>query len=255
MDLLFYVNEHLFNIIIMFSKITGLFLFAPVYSGKFLPAKIKVILALMLSIILSSTLNYPSDLDLYSLFWLIILEFLFGLLIGFVSSLFFKTINMLGACIDFVMGFGMMSSIGVDGPSDSISATLLEYIALILFFAVQGHIYLFYIIAHKINIVKFITQIQSFDFIPFLVEIFVFIISNGIKLSIPFLLVFIIIDLCLGIVNKSYPSFNVFLFSIPIKTLLFVILTSYYMYAFIYNFDSFFTNNMSILQNLLNLFK
>lgn len=253
MDLLFYVNEHLFNIVIMFSRITGLFLLAPIYANKFIPTKIKVLLSLLFSIMLSGNLNYPSNLDLYYLFCFIIIEFLFGLLIGFMSSLFLKTINMLGACIDFVMGFGMMNSIGIDGSSDNISATLLEYVALILFFAMQGHIYLFYIISKKIDVMNLIASIQSFDLLTFLIKAFMFIISNGIKLSIPFLLVFIIIDLCLGIINKSYSSFNVFLFSIPIKALLFVILTSYYIYSFIYNFEGFFSSNITIIEEILNL--
>ena len=228
MDILFYVNEHIYVIVIMFARISGLFLNAPVFSAKFIPMKIRLMICLFFSIILAGTSNYSNDISLYMLFWYIILEFIFGTLIGMVSSLFLKAINMFGASVDFMMGFGMMSGVGADGPSDSVSSILIEYLSMIVFLAIRGHIHLFYIISKKINLLNFIEHIQSFNFITFLSECFMYIISNGINLAIPFLLVFLLIDLCLGVINKSYPNFNVFLFSIPIKSLLFVILLCIY---------------------------
>lgn len=255
MDLIFYVNEHLFIIMIMFARVSGLFLYAPVYSGKFIPAKIKLAICLLFSIILSGTSNYPNNLDLYSLFWCIVLEFIFGTLIGLVSSLFLKCINVFGASVDFMMGFGMMNGVSLDGSSESVSSILIEYLSIILFLFIQGHIHLFYILAEDINIMNLIEQFQSFNFISFFCECFMFIIKNGVNLAIPFLLVFLLIDLCLGVINKSYPNFNVFLFSIPIKSMIFVLLMLFYIFTFTYNFGSLYGSNMDLIDTLFSIFK
>ncbi|MBQ3423252.1 MAG: flagellar biosynthetic protein FliR, partial [Romboutsia sp.] len=192
MDMLFYVSEHLFVILIMFARISGLFLNAPVFSAKFIPMKIRLMICLFFSIIISGNSSYSNDITLYMLFWYVVLEFIFGTLIGLVSSLFLKAVNMFGASVDFMMGFGAMSGVGADGPTDSVSSILIEYLSILVFFAIRGHIHLFYIISEKINLLNFIEYIQSFNFITFISKCFMYIISNGINLAIPFLLVFLL---------------------------------------------------------------
>lgn len=251
MDLLFYVNDNIFFIMCMFSRISGVFLSTPVYSARFIPTKVKLILALFFSIILSPSVSLNIENSLYNLFILVFIEFGVGLLIGFISSLFLKSINIFGASVDYMMGFGMMSGLGLDGPSESVSSVLIEYLSLLLFFILNGHIYIFDILSYKLDVFTVFSSLTSIHILPFLIKSFLFIITHGINLALPFLLVFLLIDLCLGSINKSYPSFNVFLFSIPAKAIIFVMLLSYYVFAFIHNFENLYFSNLNLLNDLL----
>jgi flagellar biosynthetic protein FliR len=54
--------------------------------------------------------------------------------------------------------------------------------------------------------------------VPAIFQLFVQVITLGVRIAMPFIVVFLICDITLGIIARTVPQLNVFILSFPIKT-------------------------------------
>lgn len=256
MELINYLQDNLNTILVLFARVMGLIIFMPGISSKSINKKIKVLLAFSLSIMISSYTSTPKiNDDYYMLILLIIAEFLGGLIIGLISSLFMQSIQIIGALVDNLLGTAVFQTADMSGAISSTSIKLIEYTALLLFFISNSHLYIIYLISMNLNFLNLYNVFTNDGFLTLIINTIEFIFINGLHLAMPFILIFLIIDICLGIINRSFSSFNVFLFSMPIKILLFVAFLFYYLVFFKENFGNFMNINFDLLGNFIRLIK
>lgn len=254
MSLLNFLDNNAFEWMAVTARYIGLFMFMPGISSKSIPKKVKAILAITLGLV---TLNYTNYIELDSLYVIvtcIICELGAGALIGFISNLFIDVIQVIGSIVDGLLGTGMFQTVSPKGLT-SVSSSIIEYTAILLFFIINGHLYIIHIVATRTNFTDLYSILTNEGFLSFIVSIIEFVLINGLSLSTPFILILLLVDLGLGIINRSFSSFNVFLFSIPVKMLLFTIMLSSYVFFFIENYRNLFNINIELLSNFISLFK
>ncbi len=244
------LESFIFSTVALTARIIGVFIFAPGFSSKAIPRQFKLILSFSLATILTQYVNYNIT-DLYSLLAYVICETLAGTLIGLVSSLFMQSIQVSGGILDSLIGTGIFQMQDTSGVMSGVSSKLIEYAALILFFVTNSHLYLINIISSEMNFLNLFESFKTGAFIEIVSGILTFIFLNGVHLSLPFILILLLIDISLGLLNKSFSSFNVFLFSIPIKLLLFLVILFYYVVAFSLNFENLMGLNLEFLNSLM----
>lgn len=244
-----------FNIeamLIMFSRLSGFFTTSPFYSNKFVFNKAKILLLIVTSLALSMGVDYGEVGGGYSFVITILVEFMAGLIMGFVASGFIYLVNFVGDIVDNQAGFGMLKSAGIGNQVSGVSARLLEYTALVLLFLTKGHLYFIYVVAHQGSFYKLYSVFKSNGLIDFVIEFFEFIIKGGLNIALPFIFVFLTIDISLGMVNKAFQRFNVFLFSLPLKIGAYFIILLYYVYFFVIRFGNIYDLNMDMLTKFIS---
>lgn len=245
------LETFIFTTIILMARIIGVFIFAPGFSSKVIPRKFKVLLSLSLAVVLTQYVSYDTVNNIYTLVLYITCELLAGVIIGFTSNLFMQSIQIVGGVLDSLIGTGIFQEQDISGMASSVSSKLIEYTAILLFFISNSHLYLIYTISKDMNFMNLFTTLGQKGFIPFIIEMINFIFVNGVHLALPFVLILLLIDICLGLLNKSFSSFNVFLFSIPVKMLVFLVILFYYIYTFALNFENLAAVNIDLLNSII----
>ena len=100
--------------LLVFVRMTGLFVVAPIFGRRNVPAYFKIGFSFFISLILINTtvlqaVEYTDTLPGYVL--LVMKEFLVGLSMGFVAYLSYTAIYIAGELIDMKIGFGVVNVI------------------------------------------------------------------------------------------------------------------------------------------------
>ncbi|HOH89442.1 MAG TPA: flagellar biosynthetic protein FliR, partial [Bacillota bacterium] len=129
-------------LLLVFIRMTSLFVITPVFGRREMPAYLKIGLAFFCSYIMVPLLGdvrieYS---NIFSFSAIIAKEFMVGIIIGFVSFMVFSALYLAGQIIDMQVGFGMVN---VLDPTTNTQVPLIGnfiYImTTILFLAIDGH--------------------------------------------------------------------------------------------------------------------
>lgn len=213
----------LITFLLVLTRIGSYLVSMPILSGRQVPKIMKLGLVLALSYLsfltigVAEVLNGSNELELI-LFC--VQEAVIGLLFGMVSTIVFLGIQTAGDFIDSFVGLKMSSSYDpITGSSGSIYSNLYNWLAVVLFFLMNGHHYL----------IKGI--VNTFYFLPLgqttlelsLIQISMVITKSfliSIQLAIPICIILFLVDLILGIISRSVPQMNVFILGMPLKLLI-----------------------------------
>jgi flagellar biosynthetic protein FliR len=207
--------------LLVFARLTAFIYLVPFFSIAGIPGLVKagfgVFLTALILPSLSQAIIVPIDMAVFSL--LIVKEVLIGLILGYVGMLTFTAIRMAGELIDIQMGFSMAT---VLDPQNQTRTTLmgqfLYIFQLLLFLAVDGHHTLLMAISYSYELIPVAGAVLKTSFIPAIIKMFIQVFSLGIRLAAPFIVVFLICDIALGIIARTVPQLNVFILSFPIKS-------------------------------------
>lgn len=213
--------------LLVFIRISGIFLISPFFSSQNIPNTIKVGFSFVLSILISLSfdLNYISE-EL-SFIATIPKELIVGLIIGFISYMFFTIFYIMGQLIDMKIGFGMVN---VMDPQHRVQVPLMGnfyyILAFLILFSINGHHIIINAIVDSyeyIPIGKFtFNESIAFSLINILSKTFV----TGFKLAMPIIAIVFLIDLLLGILARTIPQMNVFVVGMPLKILVGLLIIS-----------------------------
>lgn len=230
-NILNFVFEKYEIFLLVLVRTSGIFFVSPFFGSRNVPNIMKIGLTLFLSVILTTTINADVEIGNLDITYtaLIVKELMVGLIIGFISYMFFSAFYIVGQIVDMNIGIGM---INVIDPQNGIQVPLMGnfyyIIAFLLLLAINGHHVIIRALVDSYNLIP----IGGFQFKQdigfFLVNILSKIFSIGFKLSTPIIAMIFLLDLMLGILVRTMPQMNVFVVGLPLKImvgLLIVIIT------------------------------
>jgi len=248
------------SFLLVFIRVTGLFVVSPVFGRQNIPAYYKIGFSFFMAIILSYSIPVP-DLGSYnSIFAFILLaakEFLIGLVLGYISYLIITAIYLAGQMIDTHIGFGMVSVFDpVSNIQIPVTADFYFILAMLVFLTIDGHHLLIYTLSESFSRlpVGSMTVIEK-PLLDSIVRLFgsVFVISF--KIAAPVTAAILVVDVALGVIAKAVPQVNVFIVGLPIKILIGLLVILLTLAAF-RNIVHVLTSGMqSEMTNLIDLIK
>ena len=128
-----------------FVRIMAFLRFVPIFDNSALPMRVRIIFSLALAIIITPMIPHPIPTDLLSINTLILTveQTLWGMLFGLMLQFLFLALQLAGQILSFNMG---MSMAVMNDPSSGASTTVLSEMvnmyAILLFFAMDGHLLL-----------------------------------------------------------------------------------------------------------------
>lgn len=204
-----------------FVRIMAFVHFAPIFDNQALTIRIRIILSLALTIVLTPMIHAPVPLGLLSINTIILTveQFLWGMLFGLMLQFIFLALQLAGQILSFNMG---MSMAVMNDPSSGASTTVLaEFIYIyagILFFAMDGHLLLVSILYKGFTYWPIGNALhpQSLRSVALALT---WVISSAMLLALPTTFIMLIVQGCFGLLNRISPSLNLFSLGFPINML------------------------------------
>jgi flagellar biosynthetic protein FliR len=219
----FGVNE-IEAFLLVFVRISTIMALMPVFGSQSIPVQAKVAFWLILSLIIYQI--YPSKGAIilqsphFAGFILSVLkEIVFGLFIGFVSSLLFTAIQFGGWLIDSEIGFGFVELVDPFNEEPvTVFGQFQVIIFTILFLLFNGHYFFILAIKQSFEIIPLAgLKFENAGIITSLVTIFSGIFICAIKFAAPIFVTLLITEVALGVVARTVPQINIFFVGMPLK--------------------------------------
>ncbi len=195
----------------------------PVISGAFVPKRVRVLLAMALTLIVAPLLGTPPAVDLISFQGLLMIlqEVLVGLAMGFAMQLVFDGISLGGQVIAMSMGLGFAVFLdrqrGINIP---VLGQLFLMFGMLIFLALDGHLALIQLVADSFHTLPImaggLSQIAISELLQWSMQVFVV----AIKIALPAITALIVVNLSFGVMSRAAPTLNLFAVGFPVAMLL-----------------------------------
>jgi flagellar biosynthesis protein FliR len=191
---------------------------APAMGGAFAPTQVKVAMTVLLALVLAPTVAVPTAGSDIALTLIIAREVVIGLSLGLAVRAVISAAELGGHLSGYQIGFSYAATIDpASGVRNSVITSLYGLLALLTFFAVNGH--------HQI----LRALVASYDGLPIggghidasvltsVRQILGLIFTLGVRLAAPLVLVLLIVELAVGLVSRSAPSLNFMAIGYPVR--------------------------------------
>lgn len=230
--MIFQLNEILASadqFILPFTRVAALFSVAPVLSSPFLPLRIKIAIASVISIYMIPFLEHTETVELFSSsgFIQVGIQILIGLLMGFILRLVFSALTIAGENIAVTMGLGFAQITDpVNGVTVPIVSQFLSISATLLFLALDGHLALINLLFESFTYIPIghtlDYQTVLWDVVTWGANMF----SGALMVAIPAITALLIANSALALMTRAAPQLNVFSVGFPITIILGLVVIS-----------------------------
>lgn len=212
--------DQLTPLFLVFARISGVLVAAPIFQTQRLPVVVRVGLAALLAGLLwplVGSVALPEEVLPFIL--LTVREVLIGLSIGFVANLIFTSVAIAGEVADLQSGFAMASLI--DPTSEERTAIIGQFqilLAWLVFFLANGHQVLLRGLYQSFTVLPLGAGVlPSSPAGPLGLITRTFVIA--LQIGAPILGAVLITDLALGMLARSVPQMNLLVVGMPVKML------------------------------------
>lgn len=244
--------------LLIFIRMTGLFVVAPIFGRRNIPAYLKIGFSFFTAIIMVNTITLPAS-DTYSnilqLGLIISKEFIVGITIGFVAYLSFTAIYVAGEIIDMQLGFGVVNVMDpISNIQVPITSNLYFIMSMLVYLAVNGHHSLIKALFDSYTLVPLGTAVFNESLLNNLLAVFGYIFAIGFKIAAPVVAAILITDVALGTVSRMVPQLNVFVIGMPLKIFVGIVVLVVSVPMFIYVLEGLFdvvdTSTMTFIKGI-----
>ncbi|WP_313900731.1 flagellar biosynthesis protein FliR [Methylobacterium sp. J-077] len=215
------VSESILGVFMIFCRIGGCLLIAPGLSSGRVAPRIRLLIALTVSLALAPMLlpklgdglRNPSPADTL---WWILCETLTGLAIGLFGRSFFFALETMGSAIATMIGLGGIPGTPVaDNEAESIAGSLIMLVATMLVFATDLHWELFRGLVASYDRIPAGDPFGSRPMLAGLVDRTSAAFTMALRLTSPFIVYSMVVNFALGLANKLTPQIPIFFIATP----------------------------------------
>lgn len=213
--------ESVLSTFVLFCRIGGCLMLMPGFSSVRIPPQIRLMVAIAVTLALTPLLigvARPAIVGAspVELGFLVFTELMTGALIGLLAAFLFLALQFMATAIATYLGFSILPGLGVDSPEpEPALASLLTIAATMLFFVTDLH---WEVLHALVATYETMPVGGAFSMQPGLIQVAdrlseAFLIA--LRLSGPFVVYGIILNLAIGITNKLTPQIPVYFISLP----------------------------------------
>ena len=236
-----------------FMRISAMLMAIPVIGTRMVSIRIRVVLAMLISLMVVPLIPEVPAVDPLSLAGLTISlhQVLIGLAMGFVLQMVLATLTIAGEVISMTMGLGFASMVD---PANGVNVPVLSQFFLIMgtlmFLALGGHLMIIQLVVNS-----FQTLPVSVDGIPR--ESFWIIIKFGSEMfigaawvALPAVISILTITVAMGVVTRAAPQLNIFSIGFPVTMLVGFIILMLVMPSILPRFNQILLQGMQLSQKI-----
>lgn len=216
------VAPHVVPMVIVFARLSGLFILAPILGGASVPVRVRVLLAVALTLVVYPALPLaplpPMQSDMIALAPLMATELLIGFSIGALAMLPLLAVQAGGQFISQQMALSIASVFdpATNADTDLINQAL-TFVLLTTFITIGGVELMIGAVVRTFDLVP----LGAFAFSQAPLELFTAIMSAAfavaIRIAAPVICVIFVETLATGMIMKTVPQLNILSFGFPLK--------------------------------------
>ena len=239
MELIQFFQQNFAAYLLVFARISGIFITAPIFNNSALPARFKVIFSFFVALLVMPLLvqnqvfTIPNALLPY--FFDAFVEVLIGLCLGIIMNIFFATIQVAGQMIDTQVGFGIVNVLDPQtGTQIPLIGNFVQLIFILVFLATDMHHLFLNAVIDSFDIVKLNQAVLQPSMGLFVLQLIVDMFEMAFKIAAPLIMATVLIDVSMGMLARTMPQLNVFVLGIPLKLAVGIFMLSIFLPTYIY---------------------
>ena len=205
---------------LVLARVSPLFVLAPLFSSKMVPARVKGIVAVGLSIGLPPLAVHGQHIptDPMAVAGLLVVQVLVGLAFAFAVGMVLTAIEAAGAITDMVAGFSYGSVLDpVNGNQGGTMTNLYSLVGLAMFIAIGGDAWTLRGLQKTFDLVPLTKAPQIASLTSGVEQAFATIFVSAVEVCAPVILALLITDVAFGMIAKVVPQMNIFGVGFPMK--------------------------------------
>ena len=201
-----------------FCRIAGLLTAMAIYGTRSVPARVRLLLAIFITVAAAPVLPAMPDVPLFSgaSFIIIAQEIVIGLMLGFISRLLLEVFVVAGQLVSLQTGLGFGSLVDpMNGASVPLISQAFLIIATLLFLAFDGHLLFIELVVKSFHTVPVATDsLARIDFLA-VAEWGSWLFAGGLLVSLAAVLALLMLNLAFGVLTRAAPQLNLFVIGFP----------------------------------------
>jgi len=217
------INEIITSAYWPFVRISAMLMVAPIYAASSFPVRIRVVLAVLVTVALYPVIEPVKGVDPISLQGLLILgqQVIIGAAMGFFLQMAFQLLVIAGEAIAMAMGLGFARMMDPqNGVQVPVVAQYFIIIATLLFLSMNGHLLLLQMVIQSFEILPVaetgMTRDGIWQVVAWGSQMFV----GAILVAIPAVTALLMSNIAMGVITRAAPQLNIFAVGFPLMLLL-----------------------------------
>jgi flagellar biosynthetic protein FliR len=213
------LNSLLAGYFLPFIRVSAMLLAMPIFGSFTLPVRIRVLTAVVLTMVIAPTIDQPINIDLLSgdTVVTIIQQVLIGLIMGFSLQIVFHAFVLGGQVIAMQMGLGFAAMMDPQtGSNVPFVSQFYTILVTLVFFALDGHLIMISVLAESFNILPVsIHGISQSDYMTMAYwggQMF----SGAVMMALPAIAALLLVNISFGVMTRAAPQLNIFAVGFPI---------------------------------------
>lgn len=209
-----------------FVRIAAFFTVAPIFGARFVPARIRILLAAAVTLLAAPLLPAAPTVDLLSIDGVVITvqQLLIGLALGFLVQLVFDAVGLGGQLLANCMGLSFAFNVDpMRGASTAAVGQLYLLLITMTFVALNGHLAFLEAVVEGFRTLPVGTggfgASAAWMVLGFAGQLF----AGAVAVALPGMTALLVVNLAFGVMSRAAPSLNLFAVGFPI-TLVFGLL-------------------------------
>jgi flagellar biosynthesis protein FliR len=213
-------GDQLAGFILVLARVTPLFFLAPLFSSKMIPARVRGVIAVAISIGLAPVALHGQVIPSQplALGGLVVIGLLVGFGFAFSISVLFAALDTAGSLIDTISGFSYGGLIDpINGNRSAVISQVYSIVGTLIFLVIGGDAWVLRGIARTFQLVPLSSAPQLSSLVGGAEQVFATVFSSALEIAAPVLLALLITDVAFGVVSRVVPQLNVFAVGFPTK--------------------------------------
>jgi flagellar biosynthetic protein FliR len=205
---------------LVLARISPLFMLAPLFSSKMMPAKAKTVVAVGLAIGLTpiAVRGQQIPTDPLAVTALLVEQLLVGLAFAFAVGAVTSAVEAAGALTDMIAGFSFGSLVDpINGNQGGTMTNLYSLLGMAMFIAIGGDAWVLRGLARTFDLLPLTKSAPIASLTSGVEQAFGSIFVAAIEVAAPVLLAMLVTDVAFGMVSKVVPQLNVFAVGFALK--------------------------------------
>lgn len=214
---LFMNESYVIVYVLILIRVTSYLLSSSIFNSSQIPAPLKILFSLIISLVAFEAYKNTS-VPLDSLIIILAAKEVFlGVCLGMLTRFFFYALNMASELTSQALGLGSAS---VYNPLSGINSSLIEQfqgtLAILIFFAVQGHHLVVSAVFQSFELVSISQMTLKFNGLGEFVRWCQMLFEIALKVAAPIVSSLFLVNLGMGILGRAVPQINVFVTSFQV---------------------------------------
>lgn len=206
--------------ILVLARVTPLFILAPLFSSQMIPAHVRGIIAVGISIGLTPIAVHGQHIptEALTLAALVIEGLLVGLGFAFALALLLAAVESAGGLIDVLSGFSYGQLINpTNGQESAVMTRFYSLVGTLIFLVIGGDAWTLRGIDRTFTLVPLTGAVRLRSLVGGCEQVFATVFTGALEVAAPVLVALLITDVAFGVVSRVVPQLNIFAVGFPTK--------------------------------------